>query len=310
MAGTGGTGLAGLQQTEFGGIKFPAETIELQGVGRHHVHEYPHAAGGSPEKLGRALWRIRVRAVFADTFPAYPGLWPDGLKTLRLFFQQQQTKTLIHPTCGEIEAFITDFQQHTDFRRKRSGEACDITFLEDQDVLFISQLADSADADAVATTGAELNAIVAEVKKQLALSAADVGLFTALQTAVNGVVAIKDTADMYGNLLDAKLQAIVSMATQLDNALSLQDPRAWPIVDALQDLWRAAVKFRDDLQTKSVKLQHWTVPVTMSFAAIAAQIYKGDTSRAGDLMALNAQVPDPLNVKAGTDIRYYPDPTA
>lgn len=111
---------------------------------------------------------------------------------------------------------------------------------------------------------------------------------------------------MYGNDLSAKIQSLAQTCESLEGTFSLQDARAWPIVDALMDVWQGCQLALQDLQNNQVQLQVYIVPKTQTLTECAIDIY-GDASRAGDLLGLNPQLADVLTIQATTQIRYYPD---
>ena len=62
-----------------------------------------------------------------------------------------------------------------------------------------------------------------------------------------------------------------------------------------------------DVQRKREKLQTHVVEQTSTMQEVAIAIY-GDVERSGDLSVLNgSRVDDPLRVRAGTEILYYPE---
>src|SRR5262249_28189814 len=125
-----------LQRASFDGVPFPVESVDVTSDLRHHVHEYPHTAGGDPEKLGRSLYRIQMLGNFQATFRAYPKLWPEALTKLRKTFEAEKTADLVIPTIGTIKAFITKWRQRST-AKIRSGEKVEIEFLEDQASAFL-----------------------------------------------------------------------------------------------------------------------------------------------------------------------------
>ncbi len=296
----------GLPRTSFGGIAFPGETHTLKGVFRHHIHEYPHTPGGRVEKLGRALWLVTVRGNFQATFPAYPDLYPNAMNQLRSFYELGATLDLVHPTVGKFPAFIINWTQVKD-AKLRSGEKVDIEFLEDQGEQFnLAAVVVSADDTAIGLTAARLAADIAAARADLTLTQNDTSVFDALQGAVSAVLAVQDTRAAYGNLYASKVEQVVSLCQQLDQATSLQDARAWPVVSTLQLLWQQALRIENDLRSRRVTLQTYNVPFTMPLLQVAINLF-GDASMQGELLSLNAdQIDNPLRVTAGTGVRYYP----
>jgi hypothetical protein len=65
----------------------------------------------------------------------------------------------------------------------------------------------------------------------------------------------------------------------------------------------ATLDIQDDLLSRDRLLREYEVLFTMSIAQVSALIY-GDYAHGGELMQLNI-LPDPLQIKPGTVIRYY-----
>lgn len=294
-----------LARTRFGDIYFPGETHTVHGRARVHVHEYPHSPGGAPEKLGRALYNVTIRGNFQDRFPAYPDLYPNGMNALRKDYETQTTRQLVHPTVGVFPAFITGWTQVKE-ARLRSGEKVDIEFMEDQQTQFLADSIAKVSGKDFALSAGQLRTELSAVRAQLLVDKPTGNLLDALQSAVNGVLAVRDTSALYGNRLSWELQRLMSVCQQVDSLTVMQDPRAYPVVNALHELWSTAVGLSNDLQQKQVRLRQWTVPQTMPLAAVATTLY-GDAARASDLEALNAgTIVNPMSVPAGTQINYYP----
>lgn len=295
-----------LPRSQFGSIIFPGEAHVVDGEYRHHIHEYPHSPGGAPEKLGRKLYRVQVRAPFHNTFPAYPNLYPEGMNTMRGYFEQGVTLPFTHPTVGTFPAFITRWRQSKS-AKVRSGETVDFDVLEDQGPSFaLTDTVVQAGPTALQPTADQLASDLEQVRAQLTLSHNDISVFDALQAAVSAVLAVQDTKQLYSNLFAAKIEQTISLCQQLDASMNLQDPRAWPLVDDIQAIWVQAQRISNDLHQTNLTLQHYTVPFTMPVLQIAINLY-GDASRQGDILSLNSnKIDDPLRVPAGTDIQYYP----
>src|ERR1700722_3604570 len=300
------TAQTGLPITQFGAIKFPGETHTVDGTGRHHIHEYPHTPGGLVEKLGRSLYEITIRGNFQATFPGFPDLYPNGMQTIRGYYEQQTTLPLVHPTIGTFPAFITKWRQVKE-ARLLSGEKVDITFLEDQSQQFqLADLVTSADDTTVASSAAQVATELSSVRAQLALDQKTLNLFDGVQQLSQAIGAIADTATLYGNVYGAKLQALSATCASLESSFALQDARAWPLVDAVLSLWQSANLALQDLQSKRVQMNRYIVPCNETLTDVAIAIYS-DASRLSDLLSLNPLVADVLSVQAGTTILYYPD---
>lgn len=291
--------------TSFGGIVFPSSEWNLDGAARVHEHVYWKVPGSANEKGGRGSYRCSVRGIFHDTFPGYPDLYPNTMLKLKQLYEGQLTADFVHPTSGSFPAFIGHWKQRRD-ARVISGEVVDIDFYEDQLTEFVESKITSPAID-IGTTPAELAAQLEAIKIDLALSANDQSIFDAIQGVANSLQSIQDTADLYGNLVSAKIDQLTALCEQADGLDSMQSPTAFPVLDAVHDVWASAVRMSQDLQKKQKQLQYWQVKQTAALTAIAFTIY-GDSSRAEDLASLNSDVvTDPLRVRAGTQLRYYPD---
>lgn len=295
----------GLPRHKFGDVEFPSEVTRLRMVVRHHVHEYPHSPGGAPEKLGRGLIMVTCRANFQATFPGYPYLYPDGMLKMFGYASQGATLDFRHPTMGTWPAFIINWNQEKE-AKIRSGEKVDIDFLEDQSASYaLAALSTAQHVTAMGPTAAQLASDLKAAQADLGVTPEQLSVFDALQTAVNGVLSVKDTVELWGNRYGAELAKVQSLCGQIDQMVCMQDARAWPVVDSLQAVWVTAVRAQQDLHSQRAKLKKWTVPFTQPLAQIAMTLL-GDASATGDLLSLNASILDPMNVQANTVIYYYP----
>lgn len=300
-----------LPRTQFGSVVFPSEVTRLRMQFRHHVHEYPHAPGGSPEKLGRGLVNVTVRASFQDRFPAYPNLYPAGMQQMFVYAQNGSTQNLVHPSSGTFPAFIINWDQEKE-AKLRSGEKVDIEFLEDQESSFaLAAIATPDSSASLSPTSDQLAEDWLSASVQLGVTTSDQSVFDALQNAVATVEGFSDTTQLYGNRYAAALTNVINLCSQVEKLQSMQDVRAWPVLDTLFQLWEQAVSASKDLQSQRVQLQIYVVPRTMSVIEIAMFLYKGDASRQVDILTLNSDViTNPLRVRAATQIRYYTTPPA
>ncbi|HSY22310.1 MAG TPA: DNA circularization N-terminal domain-containing protein, partial [Polyangiaceae bacterium] len=206
--------------TSFNGIVFMAERIKLYSTGRQHIHEFPHAPGGAPEKLGRGLWYLSVQANFQTTFAAYPNLYPDAMLSLRRMYEAQITGTFVHPTSGQFDAFISKWDQDYEPGRIRSGEKVQIEFLEDQRSLFLTQATENVASTQMAMAQSNVDAGLAALKDTLRMTPTDLSVFDAVRAAVNTVQSLQSTVSLYSQILNAKAQELVSNCQQADQLFS------------------------------------------------------------------------------------------
>lgn len=292
--------------TQFGDIIFPRETRTLHLVGRHHTHEYAHSPGGAPEKLGRGLYNVTIRGLFHDKFPRYPGLYPQGLLQMKQLAETQQTLDLYDAPFGKYPCFIVDFKTVWT-AKSRSGEVVDIEFLEDQQTLFlVSSIASAAQVTVTVSAQAVADRLAA-IRAQLVLRHGSQDVFDAIQNTANAIFAIKDTAGLYGNLLAAKVDQLTQLCAKADQLGELQHPKAWPLIDALHNLWYQVVQIGNDIQARQVQLLTFIVPRTQTIQDIGIALY-GDASKVTDLLTLNPAAigANAMQVPAGTSLRYYP----
>ena len=287
-----------LQKWSFDNIKFPVEQYTVSSALRKHVHVYPHSPGGAPEKLGRELYVIKATGNFQTRFEGYgDNLWPGDMADLRDRYENELTSTLVIPTIGSIQAFITNWHQIAT-SKIRSGEKVEIEWLEDQSSAFlINQL---------------INVKVQNLDDSstaLFSSADDAGLSLGsigdtISGLINSVTAIGDQVQLYGSLLAAQLDGIATACSNLEATLpDLNQPANWQTRDALHNLWFAAVQSRQDVLRQSTPIVAYTTPTLMSVTDVAKALY-GDSSRGGQVLQLNA-LEDPFHIAANTNLRVY-----
>lgn len=305
--------LSTLPNWQIGTIAFPVTKWLISSELRHHVHEYPHADGGALEKLGTKLVHAHVTCPFHDSFDNWPNLFPGtpttGLAGLQAMHDAKSTEDLIIPTVGKIQAVIIKLTR-SGSARVRSGEEVEIEFLQDTSSTALPVLvavSSAADISQKAATLQSLYDAAVAINAFDQNQAAEVqGLFDALKNAVNGLNAIKDTVDLYGNIVASKISMVAGLCSQLDNTLTFNQPSFNAIVDATHDLQAATIKLAMDLQSRAQQVLSYVLPVSMGIAQISQNLY-GDTTHQVELLNLNA-LPDAFNVRAGTLINYYATP--
>lgn len=308
MAYAGATALDGLRRWSFSGIQFPVERASLRSTGRHHLHEYPHAPGAAPEKLGRGVWYVSCRGNFQTVFAGYSNLYPAAMNSLRSMYESQTTATLVHPTAGEFQAFISSWKQEWEPKGIRSGEKVDIDFIEDQRQLFLVQNAPAINATAITESQAELDQELQAVRDQLKPSPQDLSVFAAIKAISNAISAVNDTASMYSGFLQAKAGELQNACAKADTLASMQSPLAIGVLDPLHDLWAAAVQVLQNIQSKTSRTTTWTTPRRMTINDVAVALY-GDTSRATDIFNLNsAIIPDPTSIAPALKLKIFLPP--
>lgn len=283
-----------LKPMSFAGIPFPYKEYSVKGAYRKHTHEYPHVAGGAQEKLGRSLYEVTVSVDFRAGLASqkYRQLITD-LGVLRGLWEDGTTEALHIPHIGTVKMFADDWTERVK-GTDRSNVAGEIKFVEDQESAFLVletlQIKTSDFNDAC-------YALQAEPKSEASL-------WSSINNAITSIVAIKDSADLYGSLVAAKIDGLASLLEQGDQTLDeLNDPSNGALLEAVHRLWDATLKIKNDILQQDDYLREYTVPLVMTIGQAAGAIY-GDTSRGGELMQLNV-LADPLSIPAGTHLRYY-----
>jgi prophage DNA circulation protein len=284
-------------RASFLGIEFPYEerTIHL-GI-REHQHKYPHTAGAALETLGRELYEIDWKCSFQDTFKKYPDLYPSGLARLRRAVEQETRGPLVVPGLGTIQAVCLRLTQTATPKTSVSGEKVDMSFCEDiEDAFLVNNL--------IGVSNQSLNASVEAFQLQ-ADKVPGVSIFDQILSVSNSLLGIVDTAQSYGNLLEAKILAAAGLCQRADATLAiLNDPLNHELLEAMHQLWDSLNKLNADLMKTGGGLVKFNLQRTMSAVEISQSLYAGDGTHAVELMQLNPW-PDPFAVPAGTPVRYY-----
>lgn len=294
------TAFSKLQRASWNGIEFPVRRLSVRGALRYHVHEYPHAAGGAFENLERKLYEVRMTCPFLQRFSKYPDLWPIRLATLRTQFETGEAGKLTIPTIGTITARCVAWPEEMD-AKVQSGVMVEFEFIEDQSQLNLVETLIQA-ASANVESAAEAYTINLDDYKTTTGNQID--LLDAISLVANDVFALKDQAELESLILSAKVDRLAAILQEADRTVvDLQNPKHYPLLNSMRDLWAANQQLFRDLQGRRSPLETLVVPMTMSIADISTRIY-GDTSRAVELMQLNP-LEDALAVPAGTSIKYY-----
>lgn len=291
-----------LQRASFEGIEFPVYAVTVTGGIRDHVHEYPHANGGSPEKMGRRLYDIKMDGTFQDTFRGYPHLWPVGLQKLRRHFEDQTTGDLVIPTIGKIQAYCRQWVTQQ-VKGMLSGELAQLEFREDQGLDNLVKSDITTNTIRLRSEAPKFTAALKALEKQFQ-SEKDMSIFDAVSNAINGVLAIQDQLDSAGSLFAAKMASLSSLVQQATHTATANDYANYPLISSLNIIGEAAISASTDVTQERRQIANfYIVPNTMPMSNISVSIY-GDTQHTTDLMLLN-DVDDVFAVRAGTSIKYY-----
>lgn len=292
-----------LQRASFDGLEFPVRAVQIRGQYRHFDHVYLRVPGAVIEKLERDPYTFEMDALFSSTIKGYGDLWPGGIAAMRSKFERGLTAPLTIPTIGTVPALITNWDQSADMGKMRSGESVKITFKEDQSETNLTLAIAEVDQTSLANSADRLGRVVQGAFMEYP---EDASLFDKIQDAANAVLAIKDQAGLYGGLVSAKVAQLTSYISQADQmAQSLRDPQRHELLDALLELWDAAVTLGKNLAEGPRGPRIYVVPRTMSVSDIAAATQDlGGTDDANTIM-LNNYLEDPFQVEAGAQILYF-----
>ena len=290
-----------LKRAGFEGIEFPIESCEVNGSIRDHIHVYPHAAGGQPEKMGRNLYLIKMTSNFHATFKAYPNLWPLGLSKLRKLFESQTTGALVIPTIGTIQAYCRNWSQVLG-NKLSSGEKVTFEFVEDSDT---ANLVEALIAVRTADLSVRVEAFNAAAAASEITKDPKVGdLFDAIGATANSVLAVADQFELQGNILKAKVDYLDNLLNQADRLKPMGDPSNLPLIEAMHALWDSVVSVRLNAKKSALDPQVYVTPTTMAMSAVSQTLY-GNNEHTVELMQLNG-VPDAFAVRAGTRLTWIP----
>jgi len=291
----------------------PAESIDIDGGLREVMHEYPHVAGGDPEKMGRKPYTVHIAGNF-DGIPldgtggglgAYADfrVWPDNLNELVRYFEDGKTGTLTLPNLpGPIRAYATAWPRAWK-AGIISGEKASITFKEHskRDHLFAATL---AGGKTFALDG-KIDALLQAIEDQYGKKPVP-DIFDAIFDAVNAITEVRDTVGAYDALLAAKVERVTGLFQDADATVQeMQHPENFALFEAFRDLWVAVVDIANDVQGKLITVRTFIVPVKMTVIDVATAIY-GDAERTNDILILN-EFADAYAIRSGTAVRYYDD---
>ena len=284
-----------LKQASFDGIAFPYTTCDFALMPRYHAHVYIHTDGGELEKLGLALRKITFRIPAHDTLqPPFRNFYSQVLPKLWAKWAALLTAPLVVPSIGTIQAMAIDPKRS--IGALTSGEPVEVSFLEDSKTL--------ATFDAVFTPS--VNTLPTQVRGIVRAAPPEVpqSLLDRLLAAVSAVMGLVAQGETYARQWTAKISEVINLCETLYRLPVLALPSSFACLDLLLDLHFAAIRMREEAQHRSRPVLVWpsVTPSRLAAGQIAAWIY-GDTGRVGELLALNDW--DPLNVPAGSTVRYF-----
>lgn len=287
-----------LKPFSFSGIRFPYKTYTIHGAVRTHVHDYPHSDLSAIEKLGRSLYEVTVVADFESGLdhPKYYKQLSDLTFGLHGLFETSTSAPLHVPHIGTFRAVATEWKE-TAVNTNRSGITAEFKFVEDLENAYL--VFDPNKASIVSFQSQARDFQIAA--QRLPDNSSIWSLIDDLSIKIFGII---DQAQLYSSLFATKIESFTQLLAQTDRTVkSLGDPEFWEVREALDRFRSAALDIRQDLARRDRFLREFNVVFTMSVGQIADAIY-GDFTRGGEIMQLNI-LPDPLQVAAGTVIRYY-----
>lgn len=285
-----------LQRAAFANFEFPVSEIEVIGGLREHVHEYPHSPGGSPEKLGRKLYEIRMVAPFHNTFKAWPKLWPETLTGLRNIYELGETHDLVIPTIGTIKAYCFAWPEKAT-AKARSGVEATFSFREDQSS---EALVDTL----IAAKSADISAVAAQAVALAEDQELPMDAFDGIQEFANDIAAIKDQADLQFDKLDAKLTALEHSVRLVQTTVKdLDKPKHHKVLAKLHDIAVACIDLDEDVMKKAVPIVIYVTKTLMSVVDVSIAMY-GRSDRGVEVLRLNA-LENPFEIPRGTALRVY-----
>ena len=294
---------------QFGDLVFPVSEVEMSSAIRHHVHEYPHTPGGQLETMGRQVYRVRMTPVFDEGITSYDNinkgvpLYPDILNALHAMFEAEQRAQLVVPCVGSIDAVLTEFSRRQ-MSAILSGESVSLSFVQSPNGIAGADFSVHAGPRQTRASLAQWNKEMDEFirKTNGKKTPADIDLIDQITNLANAVFAIADSAELFINQAADKVQALVQLVERADKKISFfKHPEAWRAVEAGKDLWLSAVNLKA-LFINAEDTALYVVPNLMTLADVSQAIYR-DSSHGSELLKGN-NIPDPLAIPAGTEIRY------
>lgn len=280
----------------FGDFAFPVEEYTVKGGVDKHTHKYPRAPGGPIEKLGRKNYEITCVANFQNTLHGWENLWPDTLTDLRRGFENQETKKLVIPTIGTMQALCIEWDQKFE-KSIFSGEKANFKFEEDNPDEFFLQSILIQGPRSVQTLTDEFRLLTQDLDPQP-------DLVQRIVAAADEVFAAFDQADLYTHLIEGKVLALATVCQEADHRLDLiKHPENHHVLEALKNLWESANELRRNLLFQEARLVLYEVKRTMSVQEVAIDVY-GDTERSMEILAINP-IEDALEIPQGTKLRIY-----
>ncbi len=277
------------------GISFPYTSCTAKIKYRHHAHVYVQTDGGEVEKLGLALREFSFSIPAHDTLrPPFRNFYSQVLPQLWAKWQSGETGPLVVPSIGTVQAMASDATRK--IGASASGEPVDVSLIEDSRTL--STLS-AVFTPSVSSLPTQLRAVVQQGKGIVEQS-----LLDRLTAAVSRAMALAAQGEVFARQWTARVSEVVNLCEAIYQSPALLLPTNAQLLITLLTMHEAAVITREDARRRGRPVLTWPTltPVRMSVAQIAAWIY-GDTSRVGELLALNDW--NPLDVPPRSVVRHY-----
>lgn len=310
-----------VRRASFDLVEFPVNSIEIVGGLRDHIHEFPHADGGIPEKLGRKLYVMKLHAVFDEGITSYPDNYPHSLALLRSSFEAGTTATLVIPQLGGIKAYCRSWPQKWNWQ-VRSGEEADFEFVEDDEITDLDVF--TSTAPSVPTMSQQLESFnLAAEAQQIRLAAQQAitlpsaplnlslaspvsrSLIDSVRSAFNAVMVARDQEELAFIILEQKLASASQAISQLDRAIT--SPLDLRLMEAARDMQTTVRSIQTNAKNTIASIKTFRVPRLMSVTEVSRILF-GDTTHAMDILQMNA-IENAFAIPAGFTLRYIDSTT-
>ena len=284
-----------LKIASHGGIQFPYTECRVSIQARHHAHVYIHTSGGELEKLGLALRKFSFTIPAHDTLqPPFRNFYSQTLPRLWGLWSSLTTAPLVVPQIGTVQAMATDATRRIGLAT--SGEPVEAQLLEDSTTL---ATLDAVFRPSAQTLPTQLRAVV-----RSAPAAVPQSLLDRLTAAVGQAMSYAAQGDILARQWLTQIGHVAAVCEAIYQTPALALPANVAALDVLLEMHATAIQLRQDAQRRGRAVLTWPsrTPARLSVVQVAAWIY-GRTDRATELLALNEW--DPLNVPAGSIVRYY-----
>ncbi len=298
---------------KFEGWILPATRQSISSSAKMTVHEYRWRQGGTAEDHGRGLYTFRYSCLFTNDKRFSPPLYPDALNALRRLYELRAVGTLELPDIGRVPCRLIEWSEDQQGGFATSAEAS-LAFLEEDGHRFLGAAIDPSKVQTLRTATDKWTAVVESKRPAQAVTpvpdirsseARAFDLFDQITEAANTLIAFRDQQQLFGELLQTKIDGMLSLFRDADRAMWLDDPDNWEVVYAMKELWAATIEAGKTPQDDRGEPRVHLVQQTSTVMQVSNEIY-GSTARAGDLLALN-NFREAMAIPAGTRVIYLPE---